>query len=239
MDLCFILCKPGIPENVGAAARALVTMGFSQLRLVQHPVRPCNHLDLRARSMACGATRVLENTQVFSTLKDALADVDLAIGTTARVRRGRRRYYTPIQLRALLENKQESICKTALIFGAETAGLSTAELSFCDLISSIPTSESQPSLNLAQAVMLYAYELSTVSHGAGRRRPQKKLVSTSQPVFQTKVRELFEILEIDHDKSVYDRILERIAAFSDEDIRMAHFVRKKVLSKIKGRSRGG
>jgi tRNA/rRNA methyltransferase len=238
MDLCFILCKPGIPENVGAAARALVTMGFKQLRLVQHPVRPCNPLDLRARSMACGAVGVLENTRVFSSLKEALADVDLIIGTTARVRRGRNRYYTPMQLRVLLENKQESIHRAALLFGAETAGLSTAELSRCNLVSSIPSNESQPSLNLAQAVMVYAYELSTASHGAGRQRTQNKIIPTSQPVFQKKVEELFELLEIGRDKRIYDRILERISVFSDEDIRMAHFVRKKVLAKIKGRIRG-
>ncbi len=234
MELRFILCKPGIPENIGAAARALFTMGFSDLCLV----KPCSHLNLRARSMACGAVSVLEQARVFSSLRDATQEVDLVIGTTARPRRSRQRYYTPRQIRELLQKKESSLSRIALVFGAETAGMSTAELSHCDLLSTIASHKEQPSLNLAQTVMVYAYELSYLAESPGRAVCREQDEGVSQLVFRKKIRELFELLGMNPNKPVYNRILERLAALSDNDIRMAHYLRKKILAKILGPGRG-
>lgn len=233
MDLHFILCRPGIPENIGAAARALAAMGFKHLRLV----RPCKHLQLRSRSMACGALDLLEQAQVFSSLEEAAADMDLVIGTTARVRRGRYRYYSPVQLRDHLGSKEKSLGRVAILFGTETSGLSAAELELCHLISSIPTAEAQVSLNLAQAVMIYAYQLSSLSTLPGKRRAEKRKRGSDQEVFWQKLEQLLEVLEVDPAKPVYGRLKERLSLLPDDDIRLSHFLRKKILAKIKGRSR--
>ena len=82
MLIHFILVEPGLPENVGAAARALKTMGFHSLRLVN----PCDHLQDRARWVAHGSTDILENARVFTSLEDAVADVDMIVGTSAKSR---------------------------------------------------------------------------------------------------------------------------------------------------------
>ena len=234
MEVRFILCKPGIAENIGAAARALLSMGFDDLCLV----KPCKHLTLGARSMACGAVSLLEKARVFSSLSEAAEDIDLLIGTTAKIRRGRYQYYVPAKLKELLRTKSNSIAKVAIVFGAETAGLSTAELSLCHIVSSIPSGDQQPSLNLAQAVMIYSYELSSFGSAMPRRCTRQLSLSTSQPVFQSKIQELLDLLQVNPRKPVYRRILERISSFSDEDMRMAHYLRKKVLAKILGPVRG-
>ncbi len=234
MELYFILCRPTIPENIGAAARALSTMGFEHLRLV----RPCRHLDLRARSMACTGLDVLEHAQVYRSLEDAVADIDIIVGTTAHIRRGRFRYYTPLELSGILQQKKTICARAALVFGTETAGLSAKELAACHLASSIPTPCSKASINLAQAVMVYAYQLSAFSVQHGKRRIHKAPRTASQQVFWKKLHELLRDIEIEEDSPVYHRIMERCSLLDADDVRLAHFVRKAFLRKLKGRQRG-
>ncbi len=155
MELIFVLHAPKRGENVGAAARALRALGVGTLRLV---ATTC-HREPAARWLAVGAEDVLATAPCFATLDAALADVDLAIATTAKARAKRHYPVDPEALGALLATKGPSVRRAAVVFGPEDRGLSNAELARCDLLSTIPLAVPYPSLNLGQAVMLYAYAL--------------------------------------------------------------------------------
>lgn len=150
----FILVEPQHPGNIGAAARAIKTMGFSKLLLVN----PCDYDVPEAIWMAHAAEDILENLAVFETLPEALIEIHFAVATTQRVRGYHFPYYTPPELsQKIIPLSQEH--NIALVFGREKSGLTNAELRCCHAISTIPAAVNHPSLNLAQAVMLYAYEL--------------------------------------------------------------------------------
>ncbi len=153
-NVLFILVEPQHPGNIGAAARALKTMGFSRMRLVnpRHPRAP------EARWMAHASQDILEKAQIFPDLKSALADVHFAVATTQREREFHFPFYTPKQL----AQKMASFVadhQIALVFGREQSGLTNEEIAYCHAVSTIPAAVTHPSLNLAQAVMVYAYEL--------------------------------------------------------------------------------
>lgn len=91
MDICFVLVRPAVPENVGACARALKTMGFATLRIVGSDA----HRDKRAYILAHGAGDVLDNAQSFPDLDAALVDVDFVVGTSAKERHDRPTVFLP------------------------------------------------------------------------------------------------------------------------------------------------
>ena len=151
-----ILFEPREPGNIGSAARALKGMGLSQLYLVN----PIPFLEAKPTwYMAHGATDVIENCCVVETLDDALEGVQFVVGTTHRRRDPR----LPPSVSAR-EAAQEiaSISQhqqVGLLFGREDFGLSTSQISRCQLIASVPMAAKNPSLNLAQAVQVFAYEV--------------------------------------------------------------------------------
>ncbi len=161
MKLHFILVEPAVPENVGAAARALKTMGFNRLRLVNSRA----HREPAAQWLAHGATEVLNQVVTFPDLSSALLDIDLVVGTSAKKRLAKREVYTPDRVLHILQGRSAELSSNAgLVFGPESRGLSGEEIDLCDIVSSIPLAQAQPSLNLGQAVMLYAYELSALTN---------------------------------------------------------------------------
>ena len=157
-----ILFEPREPGNIGSAARALKGMGLSQLYLVN----PIPFLEAKPTwYMAHGATDVIENCCVVETLDDALEGVQFLVGTTHRRRDPR----LPPSVSAR-EAAQEiaSISQhqqVGLLFGREDFGLSTSQISRCQLIASVPMAAKNPSLNLAQAVQVFAYEVFLASAG--------------------------------------------------------------------------
>ena len=155
MKLYFVLVAPARPANVGAAARAMKTMGFDAMRLVASRV----HEEEEASWVAHGAQEILTQAEAFDTLPEALADMDLVIATTARERGRYQHYLTPGEIREQIRSKP-SLNKVAIVFGCEESGLSNEQLAEVDLISYLPLKVSYPSLNLGQAIMLYAYEMS-------------------------------------------------------------------------------
>ena len=157
MEIIFILVDPEEPENIGAAARAMHTMGYNSLRLV----RPkADHLGEKALALAHGSQHVLQTAQVYDQLKDAIADCDLACATTARHRYEKHHYTSVRELPDQLKAKGEWLHRIAIVFGGERSGLKSADLEVCDLLTTIPQHQLQPSLNLAQAVMVYSFVLS-------------------------------------------------------------------------------
>lgn len=158
-NVSFVLVEPNHPGNVGAAARALKTMGFRNLILVN----PCDHLSPEARWLAHASEDILENARVFSNLKEALVDVNFAVATTQRPRSYHFPFYTPRELgEKFIPLTQEH--RVALVFGREASGLTNEEIRCCHAITTIPAAQTHPSLNLAQAVMLYSYELFQASY---------------------------------------------------------------------------
>ncbi|ABC38674.1 RNA methyltransferase, TrmH family, group 1 [Burkholderia thailandensis E264] len=153
----FVLVEPSHPGNVGAAARALKTMGFSRLVLVA-PRVPCVQSDPEALAMASGADDVLASAHVVPTLADALNGVQWSLALTARSRE-----YGPPRLapRAAAASALQQVRTgdIAFVFGNERTGLSNEHVERCSAIAHIPANPAYSSLNLAQAVQVLAYEL--------------------------------------------------------------------------------
>ena len=154
LPIRFVLFEPTHPGNVGAAARAMKTMGFTELVLVN----PACDIDGVARARSSGARDVLLAARIVPTLAEALAGCGLVVGASAR----RRRLSTPeldprdcaIQVVATSATKP-----VAVVFGSERAGLTNAETDQCNALVYIPSNPDYSSLNLAMAVQVIAYEI--------------------------------------------------------------------------------
>ncbi len=159
-NIRIILFEPREPGNIGSVARVVKGMGLPQLYLV-NPV-PFQNVDA-AWYMAHGAKDVLENAIIIPELKDALEGVQYLVGTTHR--RRDMRLPPPVTARQAAETiasiSQDK--QVALLFGREDFGLSTDQMSLCQLTASVPMATKNPSLNLAQAVQIFAYEVFTAS----------------------------------------------------------------------------
>jgi len=150
-NLHFVLVEPETPGNVGSVARALKTCGFEKLILVN----PCELDTPEMRMLAHRSSDIIYNAQIVQTFNQAVADKSLVIGTTMRKRHFKFPFFTPAEL----TDKILSVAlnqPTAIVFGAERNGLTNDQLLQCHLQSSIPTATQNPSLNLSQAVMIYA-----------------------------------------------------------------------------------
>ncbi|WP_421866376.1 tRNA/rRNA methyltransferase [Motiliproteus sp.] len=217
MQLIFVLFEPQVPENVGAAARALNTMGFDQLRVVGSDA----HLQPAASWVAHGSDTVLEQVTHFDDLDSALADCDLVVGTTAKHRAGYRDVYEPEQLRKLISSKRDSLTRVALLFGREDRGLSNDELERCDLLSSIPLANPYPSLNLGQAVMLFAYSLTEVTSSERHLKPSANQEGQLRALRQ-RTASLADAVGYPQDSKLQRWMQERLGQLNSEDIRFLH-----------------
>ncbi|MBA0916604.1 MAG: RNA methyltransferase [Nitrosomonadaceae bacterium] len=163
-----VLSHTSHPGNIGAAARAMKTMGLSTLYLVN----PKSFPDKEAETRAAGAWDVLNSAKVCSSLDEALGDTVLAAAITARPRG---------LSHEVVDSRQgaQELCTharqhpVALVFGTEVSGLTTVEVSRCQIIVHIPANPDYSSLNLASAVQVMAYEL---------RMALSKLGKLSQPI---------------------------------------------------------
>ena len=154
-----VLVEPKEDGNIGSAARAVKNTGMAGLRLVSPP-----DLGVQARRMAWRSLDVLDRAKSYVTLPEALADCVRAVGFTARPQRTVTGILPlPGVAPAILEQARHG--RLALVFGPEDRGLSRDELGCCQDVVRIPTSPRQPSLNLAQAVLIVGYELLTCSLG--------------------------------------------------------------------------
>lgn len=157
-DIRIVLCRPGHPGNIGAAARAMKTMGLGDLRLVA-PQRPPAPED---EWMATHGADVLAAARTHDSLTEAIADCAAAFALSARPRE-----WSPevLDVRAAAARAVGLGAPVAFVFGNETAGLSNEELFACQALVHIPADPGSSSLNLAQAVQVVAYEL-YVARGA-------------------------------------------------------------------------
>ncbi len=153
-----VLNRPSHPGNIGAAARAMKTMGLSRFYLVE----PRRFPDAEATTRASGALDVLEQATVCASLDEALAGTVLAAALTSRRRDLSLPPLTPRE--AAPQILAETVLgEVALVFGAETSGLTNDELDRCQMMVMIPANPDYASLNLAAAVQVLSYELRTAS----------------------------------------------------------------------------
>ncbi len=154
-----VLVSPRNPLNIGAVARAMANFGFSRLSVVA-PYEP----HWREAKSAVGAEDLLAQAQVFPTLRDALADCHLVLGTGTLTYRKAEQTVVALpglvpEISAALSPSAPSPQNIALVFGQEKHGLTREDLSWCHRLIEIPTQPAQPSMNLAQAVAVCLYEL--------------------------------------------------------------------------------
>jgi TrmH family RNA methyltransferase len=160
-NIRFVLCETAHPGNIGAAARAMKTMGLSQLVLVA----PQRFPDPQAEWLAVGAVDVLRSTRVCASLDEALAGSAFSVACTARPRE----VAVPMVAAREAAARLVEIARTqsvTLVFGNEKYGLTAAEVGKCQLLATIPADPKFSSLNVAAAVQVLAYELRLAAFGA-------------------------------------------------------------------------
>jgi len=191
-NIVVVLSRTTEPMNIGAACRAMKTMGLKHLRLIS----PLNPKGRSAYSLAHGSEDILDNALVVDDLMDAIGDCTTVCGTTARPRQLRKDALLPPDDLADVIIDHSRTGKVALMFGTERTGMTNDEADICRYLSAVDTSPAQPSLNLAQAVMLYGWEIRRAWRQAGgqddpsvpAKRPQGTMAGTGSRRPEMKVR---------------------------------------------------
>lgn len=162
------LVEPLQPGNIGSVARAMKNMGLSSLRLVNPP----DLNDLDCRKMAVGAWDLVENARVFTSLREAIEPFHVRVSTTRRLGARRTMDFTPRTFGEHLARNLGEDQSAVVVFGREDKGLNTDELELAPMIVTIPSDSEYESLNVAQAVMVVAYELRIAQ--AGDAKPESR-----------------------------------------------------------------
>jgi TrmH family RNA methyltransferase len=178
-----VLVETSHPGNIGAAARAMKTMGLTRLALV----RPLEFPSAEATARASGADDLLAKAEIHESLESALADSQLVMGTSARLRTLKWPQLNPREAAARVyeEAGQESV---AVVFGRERTGLSNEELALCHYLVNVPANPEYSSLNVASAVQILCYELMMQGQDA---EPSESLELGEQPVEQAEMQRLY------------------------------------------------
>jgi tRNA/rRNA methyltransferase len=228
-----ILVRPQLGENIGMAARAMLNCGLSALRLV---APRDDWPNIKAKRAASGADIVLDEARVFGSVAEAVADLQHVMATTARSRELTQRIVTPrraaADMRAWLGRGE----KVGILFGPERTGLTNDDMVQADTVLSIPLNPQFSSLNVAQAVLLVAYEWAMVRAAAPAERLSEH---ATRPATKEELQNLFAQLERALDQSGFLRnkaarpamvrnlraFLQR-AAMSEQEVRTFHGVIK-------------
>ena len=216
MHLSIVLVAPARAENIGAAARAMKTMGFTDLRIVDSTA----HLEPAARWVAHGSGDILDNITTYATLADALHDISFTVATTARSRAKFHYYATPAELVPMLEEKSLWLEKAALVFGREDSGLTNEELELADVLTGAPMVADYPSLNLGQAVMFYCYQLASLIQIS---QPPASVTDENQlAALRIRADKLLEQLGVADDQKMVDWLQQRLGRLEQRDTAMLH-----------------
>lgn len=151
----FVLVRPQMGENIGAAARAMWNFGLDRMRITEPRDGWPNQ---KAVAMASGAGRLLDNAQIHATTAEAVADCTYVFATTARTRDLTKPVFSPEAAMQLAAEKIAEGGKVAVLFGPERAGLENDDIIVANAIISVPVNPDFASLNLGQCVLLTAYE---------------------------------------------------------------------------------
>ncbi|RLQ88082.1 RNA methyltransferase [Notoacmeibacter ruber] len=173
-----ILVEPQLGDNIGMVARAMANFGLADLRLVTPRDGWPNE---RARATASKADHVIDAARVFDDLPSAIADLNFVLATTARQRDGHKEVLGPVEACQKIAGLGEGGSRSGILFGRERWGLNNEEVGQADAIVTFPVDPAFASLNIAQAVLLMAYELARgrsdrPNFSAPDRRPAEKQV---------------------------------------------------------------
>jgi tRNA/rRNA methyltransferase len=241
-----VLVEPQLGENIGAAARAMANFGLSQLRLVNPRQGWPND---KARMMATGAGRVLDGAMLYPTLAAAIADCSYVLATTARAHDQAKPVIGPAEAAELMAPRIGAGENIAVLFGRERNGLENDEVALADAIVTLPVNRAFASLNLAQAVVIVAYEWFKLAR-AGKlpfAMPNKSAPAPKQQLlafFETVERELEKVeffrppdkretMQINL-RNIFSRMQP-----TQQDIRTLHGVIMAIAEGRKGPARGG
>ncbi|WP_422000986.1 RNA methyltransferase [Reyranella sp.] len=228
-----IMVRPQLGENIGMAARAMLNCGLSRLRLVAPRDGWPND---KAQRAASGADVVLEQAEVFDTVAEAVADLERVLATTARNRELAQRIVTPRHAAGEMRDWIAAGEGVGILFGPERTGLVNEDIVLADTALSIPLNPEFSSLNVAQAVLLVAYEWAM----AGDASPVERMSDHStRPATKEELQNLFGHLERSLDQSGFLRhqamrpamvnnlraLLQR-AAMTEQEVRTFHGVIK-------------
>ncbi|MGC1464708.1 MAG: TrmJ/YjtD family RNA methyltransferase [Pseudolabrys sp.] len=241
-----VLVEPQLGENIGAAARAMANFGLGRLRLVK-PVQ--GWPNDKAHMMAAGADRILDNATLYDTLQAAIGDCTFVLAATARNHDQAKEVVGAAAAAALLAPKVAAGETVALVFGRERNGLENHEVGLADRILTLPVNPAFASLNLAQAVLVVAYEWFKLAAGGGLpfAMPQRSPQAPKQQLdafFADLDREL-DAIEFyrPHEKrgvmSVNLRNIFTRMTPSEQDIRTLHGIFMGIAQGRKGSARGG
>lgn len=192
-----ILIRPQMGENIGAVARAMSNFGLNELRIVAPRDGWPNP---KSVEMAAGAEYIINDTKIYETFAESMADINIAYATTARPRDMNKRVVEPAQ--AMAEISARSTDKIALVFGPERAGIENEEITLCDSIITIPTDTKNKSLNLAQSSVIIGYEWLK----ANLSNKENSEITNKSPAPKSDIFGLFEQLESYLDKAEYFRV---------------------------------
>jgi tRNA/rRNA methyltransferase len=241
-----VLVEPQLGENIGAAARAMANFGLSRLRLVK-PLQ--GWPNDKARMMAAGADRVLDGAVLYETLADALADCTYVLATTARNHDQAKPVLSAEQAAQAVAPKVGGGETVAIVFGRERIGLENHEVARADAIVTLPVNPAFASLNLAQAVVIVAYEWFKLVSGGQLpfSAPDKSPPASKQQLdafFADLEREL-DVIEFyrPHEKrgvmSVNLRNIFNRMRPTEQDVRTLHGIIMALAQGRKGPARGG
>ena len=218
MSVRIVMVETTHPGNIGATARVMANMGLTQLCLVS----PRSFPDPAATARAAGADHILEQARVFDSLEAAVSDCGCVIGATAR----RRSLAWPLldaeQAAARLVSEQQSI-DCALVFGPEACGLSNAHLDLCHAHLRIDVNEAFPSLNVATAVAVMAYEF----------RKQSDLAASESAVQSREEVAPMTMGQFDQLMSHMERVLSNTAFLSGPKTKLLRKIRRLLLQGVK------
>ncbi len=241
-----VLVEPQLGENIGAAARAMANFGLSRLRLVK-PLQ--GWPNERARVMAAGADRVLDGAALYDSLNDAIGDCSFVLATTARNHDQAKPVVSAEAAAAEMAPRVAAGESVAIIFGRERIGLENHEVALADRIVTLPVNPAFASLNLAQAVIVVAYEWFKC---AGHGELPFSMPEKSPPAPKQQLDAFFAELERELERVEFFRPEEKRGTMSvnlrnifqrmsptQQDIRTLHGVVNAIIEGRKGPARGG
>ena len=241
-----VLVEPQLGQNIGTAARAMANFGLSRLRLV----RPRDGWpDIQATRAASGADAVLDNVQLYDTLQAAISDCQFVLATTARAHDQAKPVVGPEEAAREIAPRVAEGQNVAVVFGRERWGLENHEVGLADRIVTFPVNPAFASLNLAQAVLVIAYEYFKLASGGALpfTMPQRSPSAGKQQLFA-----FFESLESELEKVEFFRPPEKRETMtinlrnlfarmqpSQQDVQTLHGVIMAIAEGRKGPARGG
>ena len=232
-NIRIVMINTSHPGNIGAAARAMKNMGLQDLALVE----PLSFPDGEATARASGADDILEHAQIVSRLEEAIADAQLVIGASARLRSIAWPQLDAEKTAALVAGRGE---KTAIVFGREHSGLTNEELERCHYLLHIPTNPDFSSLNVAAAIQVVAYELYKAHMQSQGPKPEARTSSATAAEMEsffghleTVLRDIHFLHASKHEMSILRR-LRRIYNRAQLETEEVHLLRG-ILTRIQRR----